>query len=274
MNEMVFHNPLTADKNRNLKIRRRGASLILLGVLLLPVLSGCGPAVKPEEVICESGTCWDASRTTVLRVNDPPSAIYLPPDEVDGWRFPVTAGHSYTVKVKTTTGTCHTYVSPVYLIDPSHTALVDYYSNDSLTFAAESGKEEYYIAVQDTGSGCAYSVRIYSYDENLESLTETVPLLENDDPVLFKLVPGETIRFMFSGTRGQDYTVRVQLLQGRTDTYLSRIPSVDQDVYEMQDVYSNDDIRFRATETGAYYIGVVDQGSPTGSDVMVQVTSP
>ena len=240
--------------------------------LVLVALYGCGEPVSPEEISCPSGTCWDASRTGLIFVNEFPYLSMLLPKEVHGYQFQTTKGHTYTVLVKITSGSAHTYVSSDHLIDPKNTKLVDYYSNDKITFTAAAGT--YYIAIEDTGRGSDYSFRITSPDEHLDPLEGTVLLLMNDYPLSFKIVPGEQVRFMFNARRGDDYTVKVSVTKGKTDTFLSLIPSVDQDIYDLVDWYSNDDIRFRAVRTGTYYVAVVDRGGITGSDFSIQVTSP
>ncbi len=169
-------------------------------------------------------------------------------------------------------GSAYTYVSADHLIDPRNTKLVDYSSNNEITFTA--GADTYYIAIEDLWMSSDYSVRIISYDERINPLEGTILLLVNDYSVAFRVVPGEAVRFMFNAWRGNDYTVKVLVSKGKTDTFLSFIPSVDKDVYDLVDWYSNDDIRFRATESGAYYIAVVDRGEITGSDFSIQVTSP
>lgn len=248
-------------------------SLLIGGVLVILGLNGCGEPVSPEEISCPSGICWDASRTSYLSVNDFPYLSSLQPKEIHGYRFQTTKGYTYSVMVKVPwSGSANTYVSPDHLIDPRNTRLVDYYSNDEITFTAEA--DTYYIAIEDLWRGSDYSVRIISYDENLEPLEGTIPLLANDYPVSFKVIPKETVRFMFNAWRGNDYTVKVRVTNGKTDTFLSLIPSVDQDVYDLVDWYSNDDIRFRATESGRYYIAIIDRGEITGSDFSIQVTSP
>ena len=247
--------------------------LLIAGFVVLLCLYGCGEPVSPEEVSCPSGTCWDLSQTSLLRVNDFPYLSRLQPKELHGYRFLTTKGYTYTVMVRVSAGGgAHTYVSPDHLIDPRNTKLVDYYSNDKLTFTAEV--DTYYIAIEDIGRGSDYSARIISYDEKLDSLDGTILLLVNDYPISFRVVPGEMVRFVFNAGRGSDYTVKVRVTKGKTDTFLSLIPSVDQDVYDLVDWYSNDDIRFRATESGRYYIAVVDRGEITGSDFTIQVTSP
>ena len=249
-------------------------SIVWLLAFFAPLaLYGCGEPVNPEEVSCPSGICWDASQTSHLRVNDLPYLSRLQPKEVHGYRFLTTKGYTYTVMVRVSSGgSAHTYVSSDHLIDPRNTKLVDYYSNSEITFTAEA--DTYYIAIEDLGSSSDYSVRIISYDEKLDPLEGTILLLVNDYPVAFRVVPGEALRFMFNAGRGNDYTVKVRVTKGKTDTFLSFIPSVDQDVYDLVDWYSNDDIRFRATESGTYYVSVTDRGEITGSDFSVQVTSP
>lgn len=246
--------------------------MLFVGIFLLQVLSGCGAAVEPWEVLCESGTCWDVSANDYIYVNDYPIVGKVPPDDAHGARFAATKGHTYSVRVRVTTGGCHTYVSPNSTIDPKHNQLTDYYSNDRITFTAEN--DTYYMLVADTGSGCDYSARVISYDENRDSLPGTTYLSVNGGPLSYRLIPGETLRFVFSGIRGYDYTVHVTVFYGKADTFLSVIPSVDNVVYELSDTYSDSGIRFRATETTKYYIAVMDRGGSTGSDVTVEVTSP
>lgn len=245
--------------------------------LIMVLLAGCGPAVNPEEAhgpACQSEVCWDLSNVSSLMINDFPLPDQLVPDEVHGWRFSTTVGHTYTVRVKVSSGTSHTYVSSSVIIDPSNNELTDYYSDTGITFTALDG--DYFIAIQDTGNvlGSDYTVRIISYDENLDPLPGTINLLVNDEPKSFKLVPDEIVRFMFNGIRGGDYTIKVTVISGQTDTFLSLIPSVDDEAYELADFYSNDGIRFRAAQTAIYFIAVEHRGSPIGSDYTIQVTSP
>lgn len=247
-----------------------------IGLLLASLLAGCGPAVNPEEVMGPScsDVCWDLSQTSVLEVNDFPFLTSLSSKEVSGWRFPTVSGHRYSVKVKVASGSCHTYVSSKVVIDLKNNTLTDYNSNSGITFSAET--KEAYILVQEAGNlqGSVFSVRIVSYDENRDPLPGTVFLFLNDPARAFRVIPKEVVRVMFNGNRGQDYTVKVRVTSGSTDTFLSRIPSVDAEVYDLADVSSNDDIRFRAAETTIYYVAVVDRGNVAGSDFTVQVTSP
>ena len=55
------------------------SGVIVLGFVLSSVLSGCGPAVEPWEVICESDTCWDISDVDYIYVNDFPKGGNIPP---------------------------------------------------------------------------------------------------------------------------------------------------------------------------------------------------
>lgn len=250
---------------------------LLLGAMAVVMLVGCGRAVNPDEVngpSCTSDVCWDLSQTSALRVNDYPFVTSLAAKEAHGWRFATTPGHRYTVRVKVTSGRTNTYVSPNVVIDPKANTLTDYGSTRGLTFTAE--RSEAYIAVEDTGNtqGSVYGVRVVSYDEARDPLPGTTFLLVNGDPMSFRLIPHEVARVVFSGTRGQDYAIKVRLDAGSTDTFLSRIPSVDAEVYDLADTFSNSDIRFRAAETSLYYVAVADRGNVTGSDFTIQITSP
>ncbi len=244
----------------------------VLGLILSSVLSGCGAGVEPWEVLCESGTCWDISGVDYIYVNDYPNVGKVPPKDAHGGRFAATKGHTYTVSAKVTSGACHTYVSSNSITDPKHNQLTDYYSNNPITFTAQ--ENVYYVLVADTGRGCEYSARVISYDEKRDPLPGTTYLTVNGGPLSYRLIPDEKLRFVFNGLRGYDYTVRVTVFYGRADTFLSVIPSVDNDVYELWDSYSDSGIRFRATETTKYYIAVSDRGGSTGSDVTIEVTSP
>lgn len=246
-------------------------------ILFLILLTGCGKAVDPTEVqgpTCISDICWDLTNVSLLKVNDLPTPDRLVSQEVHGWKFPTVPGHKYTVKVKISSGSAQTYVSSNVLIDPRNNQLNDYYSNSGITFIAQTGT--YYIAVWDSGNvrGTDYTVRIISYDENLDPLAGTIQLTVNDLPKAYQLVPGDIVRFDFNGIRGGDYTVKVQVTGGVADTFLSRIPSVDSGAYELAGYYPYNSIKFRAVETAIYYIGVADRGSATGSNFSIQVTSP
>ena len=48
------------------------------------------------------------------------------------------------------------------------------------------------------------------------------------------MIPDEKIRFVFSGIRGYDYTIRATVFYGKDDTFLSVIPSVDNDEYSLR----------------------------------------
>lgn len=248
----------------------------VLGILLV-MQSGCGPEVDPEEIDgppCQSDICWDLTRVPSLKVNDIPLPDRLVPKETHGWKFPVTPGRTYKVRVRVTSGQSHTYVSSSHIIDPQNNQLTDRYSSRGVTFTAVA--DQYYIAVQDTGNvqGSDYTARVISSDGNLEPLAGTVLLSPNAEAVGFGMVQNGVMRFMFSGMRGSDYTIAVSLSKGSAGLFLSRIPSVDDDIYELAELFSNRAIKFRAAESAIYYIAVVDRGNIAGSDFTVRVTSP
>lgn len=252
-----------------------GMQRFLLGGLLIPILfgcGGCGEAVDPVAFSCQSDTCWDLSKSNNFPVNADPVNGQLLEDRTVGGRFVTVPGHTYTVRVKTASGTCHTYASSESVIDLDKNKLNDPYSNDQITFEADA--EAYYLLVEAAGSGCTYSARVYSYDDYLEPLSGTSRLWVGDDPASYRLIPFEMRRFAFAARRGEDYTVKVTIFQGTADTYLSLIPSVDSDVYDLADDYSNSTIRFRAAVTGLYFVAVVDRGGATGSDFLIEVSSP
>lgn len=269
--------PEKAESKDNKNEKDRGINSFYIGVIALIViitsmLSGCSDEVDPWEVFCESDTCWDVSGVDYIYVNDFPNVGRVPPNKSHGGRFAATKGRTYSVITRVTSGSCHTYVSPHFIIGPIHNQLTDYYSNDNITFTAEEGL--YYILMADTGRGCEYSARVISYDENRAPLPGTTYLTVNGGPLSYRLIPDENLRFAFNGIRGHDYTIRVAVFYGMDDTFLSLIPSVDKDVYELSDLYSDSGILFRAAESTKYYIAVADRGMPTGSDVTIEVTSP
>jgi hypothetical protein len=150
--------------------------------------------------------------------------------------------------------------------------MVDVRSDDGLAFTATGTVA--YIAVADRGNdaGTTYTVRVVSYDERLDPIAGTTRLLVNAFPVPRALAPGENARFVFDAARGVDYTIRVTTTRAATETFASLIPSVDDDFYDATDPTGT--IAFRATETGRYYVAVIDRPGTTGSEFMIQVTSP
>jgi hypothetical protein len=128
------------------------------------------------------------------------------------------------------------------------------------------------VADRGTHAGTEYTVRVVSYDEGLDPLPGTTRLLVNDFPVPRAVAPGEIARFVFDAIRGADYTIHVTTTRGATETFASLIPSVDDDFFDVADPSGM--IAFGATETGRYYVAVVDRTGATGSEVTVQVTSP
>jgi len=94
----------------------------------------------------------------------------------------------------------------------------------------------------------------------------------NDFPVPRALAPGELARFAFDAIRGADYTIRVTTTGGTTETFASLIPSVDDDFFDVAEPSGT--IAFSATETGRYYVAVIDRSGTGGSEFTIQVTSP
>ena len=86
------------------------------------------------------------------------------------------------------------------------------------------------------------------------------------------LASGEIARFVFDAWRGADYTIRIRVDRGAVETLASLIPSVDNDLYDLAG--ADGTIPFRATETGRYYVAVIDRGGAAGSEVTIDITSP
>jgi hypothetical protein len=205
-------------------------------------------------------------------VNDEPSAADLSPSGAHAWQFSTVPGHRYLVLTRVFAGGADTYVAFSPVIDSFTHEMVDVRSASGLSFTATGTGA--YIAVADRGNaaGSEYTVRVVSYDEHLDPLPGTTPLRVNDVPVPRGLATHEVARFVFDAVRGEDYTIRVSTTGGATETFASLIPSVDDDFFDVAEPSGT--IAFRATETGWYYVAVIDRTGTAGSEVTVQVTSP
>jgi hypothetical protein len=247
-------------------------SRLIVSVPLVAVVA-CGPVVEPVVVVpCPSGECWDLSAGTELSVNRAPDSADLGPFDAHAWQFATVPGHQYFVLTRVFSGSADTYVAFSPIIDPVTHAMVDLGSATGLAFTATDRVA--YIAVADRGShqGTDYTVRVASYDEHLDPVPGTTRLFVNDVPVPRALAPGDVARFVFDAVRGADYTIRVATARGVTDTYASLIPSVDDDFFDVAEPSGL--IAFRATETGRYYVAVIDRTGTTGSEFLIQVTNP
>jgi hypothetical protein len=250
----------------------RAAGVVLIGVVAL-VSAACGRVVEPVFLVpCPSGECWDLSAGADVFVNDELSSAEVGPNEAHAWRFATIPGHQYLVLTRLFSGSADTYVSTWPIIDPWTHSMVDVRSGSGLSFTA-SGTIAY-IAVADRGNaaGSQYTVRLVSYDEYLDPLPGTTRLTVNAFPAPRALVSGELARFMFDAVRGADYTIRVTTTRGATETYASLIPSVDDDFFDVADASGT--VAFRATETGPYFVAVIDRAGSAGSEMVVRVTSP
>lgn len=250
----------------------KGAGVVLIGVVALAA-AACGRVVEPIVLVpCPSGECWDLSAGTDGFVNDEPAWAELRPDDTHAWRFATIPGHQYLVLTRVFSGGADTYVSTWSIIDPFTHAMVDVRSGSGLSFTASGAIA--YIAVANRGNaaGSEYTVRVVSYDESLGPLAGTTRLTVNGFPAPRALAPGELARFMFDAVRGVDYTIRVTTTRGATDTVASLIPSVDDDFFDVGD--PSGIIAFSATETGRYYVAVVDRSGPAGADITIAVASP
>ncbi|HET8759696.1 MAG TPA: hypothetical protein VFN94_01415 [Nitrospiria bacterium] len=243
-----------------------------VGVIAL-VMSGCGRVAEPVvPTPCSSGECWDLSSGAEVLVNDEPAWAELGPDEAHAWRFHAIPGHQYLVLTRVFSGSADTYASTWPTIDPFTHPMVDVRSGSGLSFTASGSIA--YLAVADRGNaaGSAYTVRVVSYDESLDPLPGTARLTVNGLPAPRALASGELARFVFDAIRGADYTVTVITSRGATETYVSLIPSVDDDFFDVAG--ESGAMPFRATETGAYYVAVVDRSGSAGADIAIRVTSP
>jgi hypothetical protein len=241
-------------------------------VCLGSMARGCGPIVEPVLLVPPSGECWDLSAGSEVITNDQPTPADLGRSEAHAWQFSTIPGHQYFVLTRVFSGSADTYVSFSPIIDPVTHAMVDVGSSTGLAFTATDRVA--YIAVADRGDhgGTEYAVRVVSYDERLDPVPGTTRLLVDDFPVPRALAPGEVARFVFDAVRGADYTIRVTTTRGATETFASLIPSVDDDFFDVVDFSGT--IAFGATETGRYYVAVVDRSDAAGSEFVAQVTSP
>jgi hypothetical protein len=258
-----------------MRVLRRG---FLLVVLL--AVAACGDVVVSVVLVpCPSGTCWDLSDGALLDVNDAPSDARLGFRDVHAWRVTTVPGHQYLILTRVFSGSADTYVSWSPIFDPfadpisgEENVVIDAHSDTGISFTATTGAA--FIAVADRGNdaGAEYSVRVVSYDERLQALPGTTALAVNAPPIPRALAPGEIGRFVFDAERGEDYTIRVVVVRGAVETFASLIPSVDDDVYDLADTAGV--IAFRATETGRYYVAVLDRTGAAGSEFTIEITSP
>jgi len=253
-------------------------AFIVVGCLFL---AACGDVVVPVVLVpCPSGTCWDLSEGALLDVNDAPSDASLGFRDIHAWRVTTVPGHQYLILTRVFSGSADTYVSVSPVLDPYSNLMTDAHSDTGISFTATTGAA--FIAVEDRGNdaGTDYSVRVVSYDERLQPLPGTTTLAINSQPVPRALAPGEIGRFVFDAIRGEDYTIRVVVTRGAVETFASLIPSVDDDVYDLADTAGV--VAFRATETGRYYVAVLDRGGAAGSELLrhaetaftIEITSP
>lgn len=245
-------------------------TFIVIGCLFL---AACGDGLVPVVLVpCPSGTCWDLSDGALLDVNDVPSEARLGFHDVHAWRVMTVPGHQYLVLTRVFSGSADTYVALSPILDPYTNRMTDVRSDIGISFTATTGAA--FIAVADRGNdaGTDYSVRVVSNDERLDPLPGTTALAINSMPVPRALAPGEISRFVFDAIRDEDYTIRVVVTRGAVKTFASLIPSVDDDVYDLVDTAGV--IAFRATETGRYYVAVLDRGGTAGSEFAVQITTP
>ena len=81
---------------------------------------------------------------------------------------------------------------------------------------------------------------------------------------------GEIKRYRIITSPTVTYRVFVKDHSGDTDTYISVLSCVDEQVYEFKDWHSDDGIRFLAG-VNCYYVAVVDRGNEFGSEYSISV---
>ena len=246
---------------------------LLLGGLL--VLAACGRAATPVVVVsCPSGTCWDGSEGAIVAVNDLPSEASLGQDDAHAWRVATVPGRSYIVLTRVFSGSADTYVAFAPVFDPVADALFDPRSERGLSFTATGRTAFIVVADRGNDAGTDYSVRVASYDEALDPLPGTTALAVNAAPLLQTLASGQTARYVFDASSGVDYTIRVVVTNGAVEAFASLIPSVDDDLYDLGDDNADGLLPFRATETGRYYVAVINRSGAADAEFGIQISSP
>ncbi|MBC8488619.1 MAG: hypothetical protein H8D45_21550, partial [Bacteroidetes bacterium] len=205
-------------------------------------------------------------------INDERYSGFLLPSEIARFSFRKQYGNTYRILAKSISGGIDLYSSNLVCVDDQVYDNRDWYADDGISILSTDYLDSHYIAIVDrnTSLGSNYSVRVYSYDEPSASITTTYlsPGYPDNNVHLNK---SEIKRYNIPTTQTVTYSITVTDHSGDTDTYLSVLSCVDEQVYEFRDWRSDDGITFLA-QTNAYYVAVIDRGNELGSNYSISVS--
>jgi len=207
-----------------------------------------------------------------LTVNDVMRQGDLMPGEINRFSFYMNYGNTYKIVASSPSGSVDVYTCELACVDDQVYSESDAFGNSGIGLMASESADDHYIAVVDRGNdlGSEYTIRVVSYDESS-------PMVASADLVVGSALQAQHVdengiqRYKLLAEHAKKYRVSVEIASGSTDTYLSVISSVDYQVYEESDAFSNSDIVFLAQEAGYYYVAVVDRGNEMGSDFSISL---
>lgn len=208
-----------------------------------------------------------------LTVNDVFREGNLMPGEIHRFSFYMNYGNTYEIIASSPTGSIDMFAGELSCVDDQVYSASDSYGNDGIELLESESSGEHYVAVVDRGNalGSTYTIRVASYDESSPMVPSNV--LNEGTALQAQHVTASGIqRYKVLAQQGKKYRVAVDVEEGSTDTFMSVIASVDAQVHEDSDSYSDDDIVFLAEETGNYYVAIVDRGNEMGSDFSILLT--
>jgi len=206
-----------------------------------------------------------------LIVNDERYTGYLLPGKMARFSFNKNYGNVYKILGKITSGDINVYISNLACVDDQVYEHKDWHGGDWISLLITDYLNKSYIAVVDnnTSFGSNYSVRVISYDEPCASISTTY-LSPGSPDSLVHLNKGEIKRYRIITSSTITYRVFVKDHSGDTDSYISVLSCVDEQVYEFKDWHSDDGIRFLAG-VNYYYVAVVERGNEFGSEYSISV---
>jgi len=245
--------------------------------LAMFLILGCGVGEEnnnnSQPVECV-GTCFDlSSLQNEITVNNDPLRYEALPDADLGYKFNTTEGYKYKIVVDALSGkTNDLYVSDNAILDTGAPKYKDHCRYDCELEFVSTTSSYHYILLRSgsTQTGLNYSIRVFSFDENLSPLPDTSPISPNGASVPFSLIQNEIKRYYFNTQIGNDYTIRPNC-NIAASLYLSRIPSVDSETAELRKAQYSESLEFRATKATTYYIGVKDSDNTSGSECALEV---
>jgi len=207
-----------------------------------------------------------------LIVNDERYTGYLLPGKMARFYFNNNYGNVYKILGKVSSGDINVYVSNLACVDDQVYEHHDWHGGDWISLLVTDYLSKCYIAVVDnkTSFGSNYSIRVISYDEPCANIT-TNYLSSGSPDSLVHLNNSEIKRYSIITTPTITYRVFIKDHSGDTDTYISVLSCVDEQVYEFNDWHSDDGIRFLA-EANYYYVAVADRGNEFGSDYTISMS--